>query len=50
MLRAGVRRRVSSNEGMLRTGETGIVGFRIDLRGKEAVDYIFFELGLCMHK
>lgn len=36
--RAGVRRRVSSNDGMFRTGETGTVGLRIDLRGKEAVD------------
>lgn len=35
-----MRRRVSSNEGMFRTGETGTVGFRIDFSGKEAVDYI----------
>lgn len=36
--RAGVRRRVSSNDGMFRTGDTGTVGLRIDLRGNEAVD------------
>ena len=40
LLRAGVRRRVSSNDGMFRTGETGTVGFRIDFSGNEAVDYI----------
>lgn len=39
VFRAGVRRRVSSKDGMLRTGETGTVGLRIDFRGKEAVDY-----------
>jgi hypothetical protein len=39
LLRAGVRRRVSSNDGMFRTGETGTVGLRIDFSGKEAVDY-----------
>lgn len=38
--RAGVRRRVSSKDGMFRTGETGTVGFRIDLRGNDAVDYV----------
>lgn len=36
--RAGVCLRVSSKDGMSRTGETGTVGFRIDLRGKAAVD------------
>lgn len=36
--RAGVRRRVSSKDGMFRTGETGTVGLRMDLRGNEAVD------------
>lgn len=35
---AGVRRRVSSNEGILRTGDTGTVGLRMDLSGKAAVD------------
>lgn len=39
-----MRRRVSSNEGIFRTGETGTVGFRIDLRGNDAVDYEMFEL------
>lgn len=39
LLRAGVRRRVSSNDGMFRTGETGTVGLRMDFSGKEAVDY-----------
>lgn len=34
-----MRRRVSSNDGIFRTGETGIVGLRIDLSGNEAVDY-----------
>lgn len=34
-----MRRRVSSKDGMFRTGDTGTVGFRIDLRGNEAVDY-----------
>ena len=37
-LRDGVCLRISSKEGMSRTGETGTVGLRIDLRGKEAVD------------
>ena len=37
--RAGVRLRVSSKEGMFRTGETGTVGLRIDFRGPDVVDY-----------
>lgn len=39
-----MRRRVSSNDGIFRTGETGAVGLRIDLRGKEAVDCKASEL------
>lgn len=37
--RAGVRLRVSSNVGIVRTGETGTVGLRMDFKGKAAVDY-----------
>lgn len=33
-----VRRRVSSNEGIFRTGDTGTVGFKIDFKGNDAVD------------
>jgi hypothetical protein len=36
--RAGVRLRVSSNDGMCLTGETGIVGLRIDFRGSGTED------------
>lgn len=41
-----MRRRVSSNDGMFRTGDTGIVGLRIDLRGNEAVDFSENQISL----
>lgn len=38
MLRTEDRLRVSSKGGMGRRGETGIVGLRIDFKGKAAID------------